>query len=61
MTVTAQQRCKRVSGGGGGRWGPPPPLEIEKQKKRSFRANFKLVHLYLTTFLVVNIIFSAIF
>ena len=46
-------------GGGQGAW-PPPPLEIEKQKK-VIRANFKLFHLYFATFLVENIIFSAIF
>ena len=45
----------RVQGGLG------PPLEIEKQKKKVIRANLKLVHLYLATFLVVNIIFSPIF
>ena len=39
--------------GGGG-------LEIEKQKN-VIRANFKLFHLYFATFLVGNIIFSAIF
>ena len=42
-------------------WGLAPPLEIEKQKKKVIRANFKLVHLYLATFLVGNVIFSPIF
>ena len=42
----------------GGTWAPPP-LEIEKQKKKVIRANFKLFHLYFATFLVDNIIFSA--
>ena len=40
-----------------------PPLEIEKQKKKKknvIGANFKLFHLYFDTFLVENIIFSAI-
>ena len=39
------------------------PLEIEKQKKKKkvIRANIKLFHLYFATFLVENIIFSAIF
>ena len=53
----------RVQGGGGK--GPGPPLEIEKQKKKKkkkvIRANIKLFHLYFATFLVKNIIFSAIF
>ena len=50
------------SGGGGGPKGPaPPPLEIEKQKKKIIRAHFKLFHLYFATFLVGNIILSAIF
>ena len=39
---------------------PGGGLEIEKQKK-VIRANFKLFHLYFATFLVGNIIFSAIF
>ena len=43
----------------------PPPLKIEKQKKKKkkkvIRANIKLFHLYFATFLVENIIFSAIF
>ena len=48
-------------GGAQGAW-PPPPLEIEKQKKKKvIRANIKLFHLYFATFLVENIIFSAIF
>ena len=39
-----------------------PPLEIEKQKKKKvIRANIKLFHLYFATFLVENVIFSAIF
>ena len=46
----------RVSRGGQGAWAP---LEIEKQKV--IRANFKLFHLYFATFLVGNIILSAIF
>ena len=40
--------------------GSPPPLEIEKQKKKVIRANFKLFHLYFlyfATFFVENIIF----
>ena len=40
------------------------PLEIEKQKKKKkmvIRANIKLFHLYFATFLVENILFSAIF
>ena len=45
--------------GGGPRGLGPPPLEIEKQKKKVIRANFKLFHLYFATFLVENIIFSA--
>ena len=45
----------RVQGGG-----RSPPLEIEN-KKRVIRANFKLFHLYFATFLVGNIIFSAMF
>ena len=61
---------KRVSSGaqarvqGGGPKGPRPPLEIEKQKKKKkkvIRANIKLFYLYFATFLVGNIIFSAIF
>ena len=49
--------------GGGGLKGPGPPLEIEKPKKKKkvIRANIKLFHLYFATFLVENIIFSAIF
>ena len=39
----------------------PPPLEIEKQKKKVIRANFKLFHLYFATFSVENVIFSSIF
>ena len=53
---------RRVSRGGAqGAW--PPPLEIEKQKKKKkvIKANFKLFHLHFATFLVENIIFSAIF
>ena len=46
--------------GGGAKSLPPPPLEIKKQKK-VIRANFMLFHLYFATFLVENIIFSAIF
>ena len=58
--------CRRVSRGGGGPRGlGPPPLEIEKQKKKKkkkvIRANIKLFHLYFATFLVENILFSAIF
>ena len=46
----------------GGPKGPgPPSLKIKKQKKIKIRANFKLFHLYFATFLVENIIFSAIF
>ena len=48
----------------GGPRGLAPPPEIEKQKKREkkvIRANIKLFHLYFATFLVENIIFSAIF
>ena len=37
------------------------PLKIEKQKKKVIRANFKLFHLYFATFLVGNIMLSAIF
>ena len=50
--------CRRVSKA----WAPPP-LEIEKQKKKKkvIRANIKLFHLYFATFLVENILFSAIF
>ena len=40
----------RVHGGGGG-----------QSKKKVIRVNFKLFHLYFATFLVGNIIFSAIF
>ena len=52
--------------GGGGPKGPGPPLAIEKQKKKTkkkkiIRANFRLFHLYYATFLVENIILSAIF
>ena len=47
--------------GGGRACPPPPPPEIEKQKKKVIRANFKLFHLYFATFLVENVIFSAIF
>ena len=47
--------------GGGKGLPPPPPPEIEKQKKKVIRANFKLFHLYFATFLVENVIFSAIF
>ena len=50
----------RVQGGGGPR-GLPPPLEIEKQKKKVIRANFKLFHLYFATFLVENVIFFIYF
>ena len=53
-----RRRCPGACPGGGGL---PPPLEIEKQKKKVIRANLKLVHLYLATFLVVNTIFSPIF
>ena len=57
----ADQQQERVQGGPRGLG--PPPLEIEKQKKKKkvIRANFKLFHLYFATFLVQNIIFSAIF
>ena len=48
----------RVQGGGRG---ARPPLEIEKPQKMVIRTNFKLFHLYFATFLVRNIIFSAIF
>ena len=44
----------------GGPKGPGPPIEIEKQKK-VISVHFKLVHLYFRTFLVGNIILSAIF
>ena len=48
--------------GGGGQGAK----EIEKQKKKKkkkkvIRANIKLFHIYFATFLVENIIFSAIF
>ena len=52
-------------GGAQGAWAPP--LEIEKQKKKKkkkkkvIRSNIKLFHLYFTTFLVENVIFSANF
>ena len=51
---------------GGGPLLPGPPLEIEKQKKKKkkkkvIRANIKLFRLDFATFLVENIIFSAIF
>ena len=45
--------------GGGGK-GLPPPQKL-KTKKKVIRANFKLFHLYFATFLVENVIFSAIF
>ena len=48
----------RVQGGGGPR-GLDPPLEIEKQKKKIIRANFRLFHLSFATFSVENIMFSA--
>ena len=54
---------RRVSRGGGPR-GLGPPLEKAKKKKKKkkvIRANIKLFHLYFATFLVENIIFSAIF
>ena len=49
-----------ITSRGGGGWAPPP-LEIEKQKKKVNGANIKLFHLYFATFLVENVIFSAIF
>ena len=48
---------------GGGPKGPGPPprnSKAKKKKKKVIRANFKLFHLYFATFLVENIIFSAI-
>ena len=39
----------------------PPPPRNWKAKKKVIRANFELFHLYLATFLVENVIFSAIF
>ena len=57
--------CRRVSRGRAKGPGPPPPLEIKKpppkKKKKVIRANIKLFHLYFATFLVENILFSAIF
>ena len=45
--------------------GPPPPIKIEKQKKKKkkkgHQRKFKVFHLYFATFLVENIIFSAVF
>ena len=48
---------------GGGPRGLAPPLEIEKQKNKIkvTTPNIKLFHLHFATFLVENIIFSAIF
>ena len=54
-TVYKRESMRPAGGGGGG----AHPLEIEKQKK-VIRANFKLFHLYFDTFLVGNIILSAI-
>ena len=48
-------------GGGQGAWAPPRNLKAKKKKKKVIRAYFKLFHLYFATFLVENIIFSAIF
>ena len=45
---------RRVTRGGQG------ALEIEKQKKKVIRANFKVFHLYFATFLVENI-FAQLF
>ena len=45
----------------GGKGPSPPPLEIKKPKKRVIRANFKLFYLYFATFLVENMISSAMF
>ena len=53
----------RVQGGGGLK-APPPPQKLQKKrnkKEKVIRANLKLFHLYFATFLVGNIIFSAIF
>ena len=52
----------RVQGGGPKVPGPPPPRnqKAKKKKKKVIRANSKLFHLYFATFLVENIIFSAI-
>ena len=49
----------RVQGGGAQGAGPPPPTK--KLKKKVIRANFKLFHIYFCTFLVENVILSAIF
>ena len=55
----------RVQGGGAqGAWAPPRNWKAKKkkkEKKKVIRANFELFHLYFATFLVENIIFSAIF
>ena len=64
VNMYAYTNQARVQGGAQGAW--PPPLEIEKKKKKKkkkkvIRANIKLFHLYLATFLVENIIFSASF
>ena len=61
VTVTPLLAGACPGGGGGGRRGLPPPLEIEKQKKKGIRANFKLFHPHFATFLVENVIFSASF
>ena len=61
-TVIASGACP---GGWGKGPSPPPSLEIEKQKKKQRSSeqflNCKLFHLYFATFLVGNIILSAIF
>ena len=49
----------RVQGGGPRGLGPPLKIEMQK-KKKVIGANLKLFHLYYATFLVQNIIFSAI-
>ena len=61
ITIHTLYNQARVQGGGAKGPAPPPPLEIEKQKKKVIRANFQLFHLYFATFLVENVIFSAIF
>ena len=51
----------RIQGGPRGLGLPPRNLKKQKKKKKVIGANFMLFHLYFATFLVKNVIFSAIF
>ena len=61
MLTNELQYQARVQGGRGGQgaWLPPPPRN--RKAKKVIKANFKLFHLHFATFLVGNIVFSAIF